>query len=207
MQEQNEVVEEKEVDYKAIAVELEQKAKDFESRLNAVDAKNQELLKEKRDAKEAAKKAEAEKASKDGDWQKQLELMKQDYDRLEGEYKNTLSTIKEEKVKNVAFGLANDIASNPANAKILSTLMELELKAMSDEKGQIGDDVVKALRAKYKNDDTYSSLVAGSKAVGAGAPGSSTSGKAEKTITRSEIDALSPQERVSKLNDGYKVVQ
>lgn len=187
-----------EVDYKAKFLEMEK-------RLEAVDKKNKELLSEKRSIQEEAKRIEVEKAQKSGDFEKQLKLMQDAYKDLESKHNTILGDMKSEKVRNAAMSVASDIASNAANAKILSTLIELELKAMSGEAGQIDNDVVQALRVKYKNDNTYASLVAGSKAIGASAQGSSSSGKADKVITRGEFDNMPHDARAKFFQSGGRL--
>lgn len=188
----------------------------------ALKAKNDELLGEtkaerqkRRDIEEAAKREAEEAARKAGDvgaleksWQDKLAKREAE---LAGEVKARDAMLHDLTVNATATRMAAELAV-PGSAKAL----EPHIKARLSMEQQDGKLVVRVLGLDGKpsaltpeelakeiaSDPAFAPLIVASKASGGGAAGAGKSGGAAKSITRSQFEAMSPNERMAHAKNG-----
>lgn len=192
----NEVVETKEIDYKALYEKAQQ---DIEK----IAAKKDELYKETKKAKQerelaaqAAQKAAEEKALKDGEFEKLWQTAKKEKEEL----MQALSTIKQanrnEKIQISAMKIATELADGN-NAELLSEFVARNIDKMADETGALSADVLEAIRNDFKGNQKFQALLRSSKAVGGGAIGNAkTVANDVKELSFSELSKMSPEKRL-----------
>lgn len=187
---------------------------DLSSQVEKVNAKNQELLGEKKKAQQLAKEeADAKEAAK-------IEAAKKtnDFEQLHksamGELEATKSQLSElqgkvagEKINNAAMKIAGQLADG-SNAELLADFIGKRLKFSEGElkvtnpDGELTISTLSDLEKEFANDTRYSALLKGNQSSGGGATGGTKSSGAAKTITRAEFNALNPAERKKFFSDG-----
>ncbi len=160
--------------------DVAQLMKDLETqaaRIDAMDKKNQELLEEKRkkadEARVASEELEKEKARKDGDIDKLLQLEKQKTEQAVKEKDDLLNEIKTEKIKSLAAALANEIGGRPESIKILTKCVVEEISDLVDQKGNLSDTKRSIVIQNFKDSNEYKPLLMGNQSNGGSAEGSS----------------------------------
>lgn len=183
--------------------------------LDALKAKNDELLSEtkaakaaKRDAEERAKVEAEELARKNGNvealeksWQDKLTKREAE---LSGEIKARDSQLHDLTVNATALSLASRLAV-PGSADVLiphlarRLAMELQdgrpVVRVLDNTGKPSALSVDELEKEFSNNAAFAPLIVASKATGGGASGSKGGGAASKSITRTAFNALAPAEQ------------
>jgi predicted RNase H-like nuclease (RuvC/YqgF family) len=154
----------------------------------------------RREAEEAARKQAEEKARKENDYEQLHKSSEEKRLELQNQYEELKGSVANEKRSNAAFKIASDIADG-ANIDILSTFISQRLKytddgiKVTDASGNLTVSSLDDLKAEFKNDAKFASLVRGSQASGGGATGGKNSGGAAKEMTRDEFNKLDPQEQ------------
>ncbi len=165
-------------------------------------AKNEALLAEKKAEADKRKKAEKEaqdaadaKAREKGDHESLLKSAEATIAELRGDIKTRDETAATSARDRVAMELAAEL-SEGHNQKILSRFISDRLRyedgavKVTDENGNLTISTVDQLKEEFKNNDSYASLVIGSRASGGGAGGNNGGGAATK------FSDLSEKERV-----------
>tara|TARA_R110000782_G_scaffold22066_5_gene58945 strand:+ start:77 stop:703 length:627 start_codon:yes stop_codon:yes gene_type:complete len=156
-----------EVDYQAKVLQLEA---DMERVLN----KNNELLGEKKKVQasnKALKEEENIRAKKNGDFEKLLESSEAERNKALDE----LTSYKQEAFKKSidvkALKLTNELKAIPESAELLAHFIANELNKLTDEKGDVSETALNALKHQFMNDDKYKPLLQGNLSNGGGAAG------------------------------------
>jgi hypothetical protein len=209
MSEENQV-EQVEIDYRAMAEELQAKLEKSEKDKEIILAKKEELYNETKKAKQeraeqvaAAQRAEQEKALKDGEfeklWKRSEQERKEEQQRLqesEQRYNQLLNETKQKEIHGHAMNMAVELADgNAKSAKLLARFVQDSLSKISDEKGVLDESVVSAVRKEFQNNAEYAPLLGGSKASGGGALGGMSRAQAKSSITRADFAQMSPNEQ------------
>ncbi len=189
---ENEVIETKEevIDYKA----MYEKANED---LQRVVAKKEELLTETKKAKQdkadqaaAIARAEADKAQKDGEFEKLWRNEELQRKTLEQELTNERNSNRQEKIQAHAMKLAVELADGDAlSAKLLAKFVHESIAKMADERGSLDEAVLQAVKKEFQNNKDYAPLLSGSKAKGGGALGSGNSVAKQNTVDRTTYDS------------------
>jgi len=179
-------------------------------------SKNSDLIGEKR--KEQAKVADAADAKlrSKGDVDSLKQLLNSSTEKnkeWEDRYNTLENNISGEKIGRQALKIATELADSN-NAELLSDFIARRLKYTSDglkvldKDGLLTVSTVEDLKNEFANSDRYKSLLRGIQSNGGGATGSSSgAGAANKELTRSEFQKLSPGEKGKFLNtDKGKVI-
>ena len=77
---------------------------------------------------------------------------------------------------------------------------------VTDSSGDLTVSTLDDLKAEFKNDARYSSLLKGNQSSGGGASGGSNSGCAAKVKTRAEFEALNPVRRMEFVKSGGEIL-
>lgn len=189
----DQVVEQVEVDYKALyeasKVELEK-----------IRAKKEELLAETKAAKKAKEQEQQEairlaneKAQKDGEFEKLWQTAEQQRKALEEQLQNERTAYKSEKIQSHAMKLAVELADGDASsATLLSKFVQETISRMADEKGSLDENVLVAVKKEFQNNAVYAPLLSGSKAKGGGALGGGNSVAQNNVVDRKTFDTMDP---------------
>jgi chromosome segregation ATPase len=163
--------------------DLEALKKDWESEKQKILGKNEELLGElksikqkAREAEEAAKQAEIDKAKKAGDHEQLYKSSEAEREKLAQQLNELQQSIHQEKVSGQALKMAAEMADGP-NAEILADYIAKRLKytddgmKVTDASGELTVSSLDDLKAEFKNSERFQSLLRGNQASGSGAPG------------------------------------
>lgn len=179
----------------------------------AMRNKMQELLDEtkkakatRREAEEAARLAEEEKARKAGDFEQLHASSEKERQKLMDELTGLKSSIANEKRSTEAMRIAGSLADG-ANAEILSRFIADRLKfvdgelRVTDTNGNLTVSSLDDLVSEIKTSGKYNSLLKGNQASGGGATGGSA--KADiKQISRQEFASLNPGKQMEFVKSG-----
>ena len=185
-------------------------------------AKVDELLTEKKAADKKAADAEAARLQAEEDAKTEKARKAGDIDTIEKGYQEKMQTLEaqlaemktktaDKELDRTAMEIASGLAEG-ANQKILSRFIKDRLRYEGDEikvtdgSGNLTIATVEQLSEEFKTSEQYASLVIGSKGNGGGAtnqPGNG--GGADKTVTRSDFDAMGQADRSAFFAEGGKV--
>ena len=164
-------------DQKVDVVQLQNDLKTAMDRIDAMDRKNRELLDEKKKKDDAAQAAldelEKEKARKEGDIDKLLQLERIKTEDAEKKLSGLLNEIKGEKIKSTAAALANEMGGRAESIKILTKCVVDEISDLVDEKGNLSDTKRAVVIQNFKDSAEYKPLLIGNQSTGGSAEGSS----------------------------------
>lgn len=193
--------------------------KALQSSVEALEAKNRELLKEKSDAKKAAETAAAEAAKKSGDvealeksWQQKLNDAVTEKDGKLSEYQKMIDRMT---VGTQAQKLAAELAL-PGSADALlphiESRLQVEIKDGQPDIRVLGKDgkpsaaSLDDLRKEIEENKAFAPLLVGSKASGSGDVSANGKPASGKTITRIQFDAMNALDRAAHFKSGGKIV-
>lgn len=187
---------------------------DLKRQIEAVNAKNKELLSEKKSVAARAKEAEYEKAKRDGDYEQLLKSSESHRSQLEQELGSLKTQISNEKLHAQAYSIASELADGH-NVKLLSKFIQERLSYVDgeikvlDKSGHLTVSSLDALKAEFKGSDDYKSLLRGSKASGGNSTGntSSSAKSGAKVITRAEFDKMNSGSQMAHIKSGGIVVE
>jgi hypothetical protein len=169
-----------------------------------------QLLSEKKAAKEEAARIAEEKARQSGDLEAIQKAFKQREEELTEKYSSLQKTVQQKELNSAAQNIAQDVADG-ANAKLLARLIkdrlrydEGEIKVL-DDNGNLTLSSIDDLKQEIKTSDDYKSLVRGSKATGSGATGGNNGGASGDTITRDDFEQMNQVQRAKFLKTGGKI--
>jgi len=189
---------------------------DLASRLAKLEENNKALLKEKKEAKEAAEKAVLEAAKKGGDvealeksWAQKLADREAEMTGELGNYKSMVTSLT---VGATASTLAADVFGSNAklmmphvNARLTTEIVDGRAKVrVLDKEGKPSAMSVDDLKAEFKNSEDFAPFVVGSRASG-GAPPGSKGASGSHVMTRAAFDQLSPAEKVKRSKEGLSL--
>jgi alanyl-tRNA synthetase len=183
----------------------------------SIKAKMEELLTEAKKAKAAKREIEEQSqidreriAREKGDFEQLHRSSEERYQATIKELESMRSSIANEKRNNAAMKVAAELADG-VNAELLSEFIARRLKyhedgvKVTDSTGNLTVSTLDDLKAEFKNDGRYSSLLKGNQSSGGGASGGSNSGGAAKVKSRAEFEALDPASRMSFVKSGGKL--
>lgn len=146
----------------------------------------------------------------DKSWQEKLSKREAE---LQGQIESLTGAMTATTVDSVAQSIAAELAVE-GSSKVLLPHIKSRLAAeqrdgkfvtvVKDADGKPSALTLDELKQEFANDAAFSHVVVGSKASGGGANGGNNNGggAAGKTVTRSQFDAFSPQERMDFAKDG-----
>jgi len=198
--------------------ELQAQLADATSQMAAMKAKNDELLTETKQAKnarreaEAAAEAERERIAREkGDYEQLHKSLEDKYNGLKGEYEGLQTSIAVEKKNTAALKIATELADG-SNAELLGEFISRRLKftddglKVTDTTGALTVSSLDDLKKEFANDPRYSALLKGNQSSGGGASGGSNGSGAAKEIQRAEFTALDPASKMKFVKDGGKII-
>ena len=184
---------------------------------DAIKNKNDELLTETKSAKEAKRKAEADAiaekdrmAKESGDFESLYKSSSEKLQMTESTLSQLQGRIETEQKGNAAMKIAADLAEG-SNIDLLSTFINTRLSfqegalKVTDGNGNLTISSLDDLKAEFKNDSKFASLLKGNQSSGGGATGGSNSGSAAKTKSRAEFTALNPADQMKHIKSGGTV--
>ena len=184
---------------------------------DAIKNKNDELLTETKSAKEAKRKAEADAiaekdrmAKESGDFESLYKSSSEKLQMTESTLSQLQGRIETEQKGNAAMKIAADLAEG-SNIDLLSTFINTRLSfqegnlKVTDGSGNLTISSLDDLKAEFKNDPKFASLLKGNQSSGGGATGGNNSGSAAKTKSRAEFTALNPADQMKHVKSGGTV--
>tara|TARA_R100000541_G_scaffold58872_1_gene70909 strand:+ start:11 stop:652 length:642 start_codon:yes stop_codon:yes gene_type:complete len=184
---------------------------------DAIKNKNDELLTETKSAKEAKRKAEADAiaekdrmAKESGDFESLYKSSSEKLQMTESTLSQLQGRIETEQKGNAAMKMAADLAEG-SNIDLLSTFINTRLSfqegalKVTDGNGNLTISSLDDLKAEFKNDSKFASLLKGNQSSGGGATGGNNSGSAAKTKSRAEFTALNPADQMKHIKSGGTV--
>jgi len=184
---------------------------------DAIKNKNDELLTETKSAKEAKRKAEADAiaekdrmAKESGDFESLYKSSSEKLQMTESTLSQLQGRIETEQKGNAAMKIAADLAEG-SNIDLLSTFINTRLSfqegnlKVTDGSGNLTISSLDDLKAEFKNDPKFASLLKGNQSSGGGATGGNNSGSAAKTKSRAEFTALNPADQMKHFKSGGTV--
>ena len=184
---------------------------------DAIKSKNDELLTETKTAKEAKRKAEADAiaekdrmAKESGDFESLYKSSSEKLQLTESTLNDLQGKIQKEQKGNAAMKIAADLAEG-SNIDLLSTFIDTRLSfqegalKVTDGSGNLTISSLDDLKAEFKNDPKFASLLKGNQSSGGGATGGNNSGSAAKTKSRAEFTALNPADQMKHVKSGGTV--
>ena len=184
---------------------------------DAIKNKNDELLTETKSAKEAKRKAEADAiaekdrmAKESGDFESLYKSSSEKLQITESTLSQLQGRIETEQKGNAAMKMAADLAEG-SNIDLLSTFINTRLSfqegalKVTDGNGNLTISSLDDLKAEFKNDSKFASLLKGNQSSGGGATGGNNSGSAAKTKSRAEFTALNPADQMKHIKSGGTV--
>lgn len=184
---------------------------------DAIKNKNDELLTETKSAKEAKRKAEADAiaekdrmAKESGDFESLYKSSSEKLQMTESTLSQLQGRIETEQKGNAAMKIAADLAEG-SNIDLLSTFINTRLSfqegalKVTDGNGNLTISSLDDLKAEFKNDPKFASLLKGNQSSGGGATGGNNSGSAAKTKSRAEFTALNPADQMKHIKSGGTV--
>lgn len=205
------------VNYKA---KLEEKEKE----IAAVNAKNQELLNEKRriaeKIEEAERQASEEKNAKlaaAGKFEELHRSAQEEKQRYQEKVRQLQDERAREKTKNEAMQLATELADG-YNAELLTEFIAPRIKYNQDglirilnSQGEETVSTLEDLKREFETSPRYKALLRGSQASGGGAQGAGggkpSSGISGKVIARSVFNTWTPKEQMKFMTGGGKTTK
>jgi chromosome segregation ATPase len=198
--------------------ELQAKLAEAVKGIDALKAKNEELLGEKKAAQkkaqeeaDARQKAADEAAAKSGDvdalnksWEAKLAKREAELAEAVKERDGKLFDLT---VNAEARRIASELAL-PGSADVLLPHIKARLKyengqvAVLDAEGKLSASTLDDLAKEIASDARFAPVIVGSRATGGGANGSHTRGGAAKTVTRSVFDGMAPEARMAHVKAG-----
>ena len=187
------------------------------NQFDAIKSKNDELLTETKSAKEAKRKAEADAiaekdrmAKESGDFESLYKSSSEKLQLTESTLNDLQGKIQKEQKGNAAMKIAADLAEG-SNIDLLSTFINTRLSfqegalKVTDGNGNLTISSLDDLKAEFKNDPKFASLLKGNQSSGGGATGGNNSGSAAKTKSRAEFSALNPADQMKHIKSGGTV--
>lgn len=155
--------------------------------------------------------AEEEKAKRDGDYEKLSQLMAERQQESSEKYSTLIAQIKSEKVSNALNSVVNELgaggAVNEDLRDLLRTRFEFDYDAESGAIKVSGDGVttLDGLKKTVLESGRYDRFLAGSKASGGSAAGSSAGAAGIKTMTRNEFAKAPPGQQMDFIKSGGQI--
>lgn len=190
------------IDYKA---EFEKLRGDFD----AVLAKNKELLGETKQAKDARRQLEAEdkeRARQNGDFERLLKNAEDEREKVLQELNSYKQEVAQSKLNTQAMKLTNELKAIPESAELLAHFVVKELANIADEKGDVSETALKALKQQFMNDDKYKPLLLGNLSNGGGAQGAKSSAQKTNEMNRQDFEKLQPMKKMEFMKSGGKLI-
>lgn len=192
-----------EIDVGALQAQLD----DMRSQLEAVNAKKNELLDEKkkvaakaREEAEARERAELEKAKKNGDYEQLLKSSEKERETLSNQLNELRGKISSEKVLNESMKIASELADG-ANAELLAEFVTKRLKytdegiKVLDSSGDLTVSSIADLKNEIASSGRYDALLRGSKSSGGGASGGGNGSAGSLKITEEQWNNMSSSQQ------------
>lgn len=190
------------VDY---AAEVTQLKADMERIL----AKNNELLGEKKKVQATNKQLKAEdeaRAKKNGDFERLLESAEAERNKAFEELNSYKQAAVKQNIDAKAFKLTNELKAIPESAELLAHFVAQELNNIADERGDVSETALDALKHQFMNDDKYKPLLQGNQSNGGGATGAKGSAQQSKEVTRADFEKMDPGKRMAFIKNHGKVI-
>jgi len=198
--------------------ELQAQLTSAQGETTSMKSKMDELLGETKKAKALKKQADDEavaiakaKALKDNDFEQLFKSSEEQRQSSDSRYDELLGKIATDKQKAEAMRISIQLADGD-NAELLAQFIAPRLKytddgvKILDSNGQLTVSTVEDLKTEFQNNARYSSLLKGNQSSGGSAPGGKSGSAADKTITRTEFEKLTPLDRSKFLKKGGTLI-
>ncbi len=206
--EQNLDIQVEEIDYKA---KYEQTLLQLETVAAHKEKLYTETKKAKADREEAAKLADQvrrdaeEHAKKNGEFERLFESKAKENEQLQKQLQDIMKGNRQEKVQISAMRIATELADGD-NAELLSDFVQRSLDKLADDNGALSAEAINAVKDEFKNNGKFKALLRGSKAIGGGAVGNTSSAGDSKTVERTTFDKWNATKQMTFIKSGGRTV-
>ena len=203
--ENNEVEQQEEapaVDYQAEVIQLK-------ADMERILAKNNELLGEKKKVQQVNKALKAEdeaRAKKNGDFERLLESAEAERNKAFEELNAYKQEALKQNINAKALKITNELKAVPESAELLAHFVANELNSIADEKGNVSETALSALKHQFMNDDKYKPLLQGNLSNGGGAAGAKSGAQQSKEISRADFEKMDAGRKMAFIKDNGKVI-
>jgi hypothetical protein len=189
---------------------------DLADRLAKLEENNRALLREKKEAKEAAEKAALDAAKKGGDvealeksWQEKLQAREAELSGEIGNYKSLVTSLTVGATAATfaaeVFGNNADLMMHHVNQRLSTEIVDGRAKVrVLDRDGKPSAMTVEDLKAEFKNNERFAPFVVGSRASGGHPTGDKGNGGGG-TMTRSAFDQMGAAQKAKFMQDGGRL--
>ena len=186
------------VDYQAEVLQLK-------ADMEKVLAKNSELLGEKKKIQASNKQMKVDddlRAKKNGDFERLLESSEAERAKAFEELSMYKQEAHKQNIDAKAFKLTNELKAIPESAELLAHFVSAELNKLADEKGEVSETALSALKHQFMNDDKYKPLLLGNQSNGGGAVGAKSGAQKSNQMSRTDFENMSQPKRMEHIKSG-----
>lgn len=182
-----------EVQQEEVAVDYQAEVLQLKADMEKILAKNSELLGEKKKVQAANKQMKLDddaRAKKNGDFERLLESAESERAKAFEELNMYKQEAHKQNIDAKAFKLTNELKAIPESSELLAHFVAAELNKLADEKGEVSETALSALKHQFMNDDKYKPLLLGNQSNGGGAVGAKSSAHKSNQITRADFESM-----------------
>jgi hypothetical protein len=204
----NEVTEEAAVE--EVAIDYQAEVLQLKSDMEKILAKNSELLGEKKKVQATNKQMKLEdeaRAKKNGDFERLLQSAEEERNKAFEELNSYKQEAHKKNIDAKAFKLTNELKAIPESAELLAHFVSEELNKLADEKGEVSETALNALKHQFMNDDKYKPLLLGNQSNGGGATVAKGSAQNSNEKTAEEYAKLDMNQKMAFGKSGGKIIQ
>lgn len=172
-------------------------------------AKNNELLGEKKkvQANNKALKAEDEaRSKKNGDFERLLESAEAERNKAFEELNVYKQEALKQNIDSQAFKLTNELKAIPESAELLAHFVSNELNKIADEKGNVSETALNALKHQFMNDEKYKPLLQGNLSNGGGATGAKSGAHNSNEKSLEDFNKMDAKAKMDFSKSGGKII-
>ena len=193
-----------EVDYKAMATDLESKLAEAQQSIDNMASHQEKLLGETKAAKEAKKVADEEKtdrAKANGEFEELLKTAEARNNELLSQIKDNNAKQVNQNINDLAQKMTNELKAVPESAEALRRLVLGDIKDKVDENGVMSETIYNSIMKDLNNNEAYSPLLIGNQSNGGGAAGAKSGALSSNTIKQADWDKYSASKKTSVAKD------
>lgn len=191
--------ENQEVQQEEVAVDYQAEVLQLKADMEKILAKNSELLGEKKKVQAANKQMQAEdeaRAKKNGDFERLLESAEAERNKAFEELNSYKQEALKQNINAKALKITNELKAIPESAELLAHFVANELKSIADEKGEVSETALNAMKHQFMNDDKYKPLLLGNQSNGGGATGAKSGAHKNNEMSRGDFEKLSSEKKM-----------
>ena len=179
--------------------DLENQIEQMKADMERILAKNNELLGEKKKVQQANKALKAEdeaRAKKNGDFERLLESAEAERTKALEELNSYKQEALKQNIDAKALRITNELKAIPESAELLAHFVAGELSKIADDKGDVSETALNALKHQFMNDDKYKPLLLGNQSNGGGAAGAKSGAQKNNQMNRADFEKLNPAKKM-----------